>query len=214
MRNSLTILSLCFVAAWILVKGQPLCNIETLIGNETSHVQAFFNLLDGDIQDLKCKAGCGLYIVNGTLGAIIHNFSGFAYQIFENCIKKGVRTGDACKITDCLMDLTDMGLKVAKSANLTIPLMDEIEWLIGIMKTVYTAENSANGIFIAHEQSEVLQFSHRKVSPSPTIEQLENEHKQVQKHSNSTSVATSLLPAIGILSASGYFTFLYLLINI
>jgi hypothetical protein len=106
------------------------------------------------------------------------------------------------------------GLKVAKSANLTLPFMEEIEWFIGIMKTVYTAENSAKGIFIAHEQSEVLQYSNRKVSPSPTIEPLENEHKhQEQKQSKSTSVATSLLPATGILSVSGYLIFLKLPIN-
>jgi hypothetical protein len=92
--------------------------------------------------------------------------------------------------------------------------MDEIEWFIGIMKSVYTAENSATDIFIAHEQSEVLQFSNRKVSPSATIEPLENEHKhQEQKQSNKTSVATSFLPATGILSVTGYLIFLNLPIN-
>lgn len=214
MRKTLSILSLCFVAAWISVEGQPLCNIESLIGNETSHVQTFLTLLNGDIQDLKCKAGCGLYIVNGTLGGVVRSFSGVAYQMFQNCIKKGVRAGDACKITDCLMDLVDMGLQVAKSANLTVPFMDEIEWFVGIMKTLYTAENPAQGMFIAHEQSEVLQFSNRKISPSPTIEPLQNEHEhQEQKQSNSTSAATTLVPAIGILSISGYLIFLNLPIN-
>jgi hypothetical protein len=106
------------------------------------------------------------------------------------------------------------GLKLAKSANVTIPFMDEIEWFVGIMKSLYTAENSAKGIFIAHEHSEVSRFSDRKVSPSPTIEPLQNEHKhQEQKQSNSTSAATSLVPAMGILSISGYLIFLNLHIN-
>jgi hypothetical protein len=92
--------------------------------------------------------------------------------------------------------------------------VDEIEWFIGIMKTIYTVENSANRIFIAHQQSEVLEYSNRKVSLSPTIEPLENEHKpQKQKQSNSKSVATSLSPAVGILSVSGYLIFLNLPIN-
>jgi hypothetical protein len=37
----------------------------------------------------QCKAGCGLYIVNGTLGGIVHGYARIAYKMFENCIKKG-----------------------------------------------------------------------------------------------------------------------------
>jgi hypothetical protein len=98
------------------------------------------------------------------------------------------------------------GFKIAKGANLTIPFMDEIEWFIGVMNSVHTIQNSAKDIYIAHEQSDVLQFSNKELSPSPTIEPPENE-RQEQKQSNGTSAATSLVPAFGILSVSTYLMF-------
>jgi hypothetical protein len=87
--------------------------------------------------------------------------------------------------------------------------MDEIEWFIGVMNSVHTSQSSAKEIYIAHEQSEVLQFSNKELSPSPTIEPPENE-RQEHKQSNGTSAATSLVPAFGILSISTYLMFLSL----
>jgi hypothetical protein len=92
--------------------------------------------------------------------------------------------------------------------------MDEIEWFIGVINSKYTAENSDEGIFIAHQQSAVLQCSNKQVPPSPTIEPLQTEPKQQEKkESNSTSAATSLVPAIGILPICSYLIFLNLPIN-
>jgi hypothetical protein len=93
------------------------------------------------------------------------------------------------------------GLKVAKSANLTIPFMDEIQWFIGVINSAHTVQNSAKEIYIAHEQSQVLQFSNKELSTS-AIEPLENEWQE-QNQSN-TSAATSLVPASAILSISSY----------
>jgi hypothetical protein len=103
------------------------------------------------------------------------------------------------------------GLKVAKSANLTIPFIDEIEWFVGVMNSVFPAKNSANEIYIAHEESDVLQFSN-KLAPSLTTEGPENDLQEQRPPSN-TSTATGLVPAFGIFSISGVIMILNLPIS-
>ena len=41
-------------------------------------------------QCFQCLAGCGLYIVNQTMGQTIRSLVGPLYVMFENCIQKGM----------------------------------------------------------------------------------------------------------------------------
>jgi hypothetical protein len=40
--------------------------------------------------------GCGLYVVNGTGGAIIHSYIGPVYDMVEGCIKRGMASYLMC----------------------------------------------------------------------------------------------------------------------
>jgi hypothetical protein len=130
--------------------------------------------VNGDRRALECLAGCGLYIVNQTMGQTIRSLVGPLYVMFENCIQKGVRTADTCTITGCVLDLIDNDLKLAKSIGMPIPYQDSVEQFIGCMKLKHTVEPTA----------------HTKTSPSTKL-LLQPEPNEEERPSDTSAAATT-----------------------